>query len=408
MEKELTKALSIENRADLIFRHYMKHQRQNTIGFCSSIDHAEYMAGFFRSRGIEAITIHSDLKRDYVRERHMGLEQFEKGEIQVIFAVDVLNEGVDLPHLDLLLFLRPTESPTVFLQQLGRGLRHAPNKENLKVLDFIGNYRNVDRIPLWLSDKKVENSKDKKNLIKGLSEQRNLPLGCFVDFDLEVINLFEKIIKSKVRIEELINNLYENCKRDLDHIPSRMEFFESLDEINYSNIKRISKLNPFRNFLSFVDSKENSYVPLDFFQSNAFSFIQMIETTGMQALYKIPLFLAFYNNGDFKTEINKEDIKRSFFDFYQDQRHQIDLERFKSRDNFRTWHLEKYWELALSNPIHFLTKTHGDIFEYDTADKVLRIIIDIGDWSYDPFFLAQMNDAIDFRRNQFLDLTLKR
>ncbi len=407
MEKELTKALSIENRAELIFRHYMKHQRKNTIGFCSSIDHAEYMAGFFITKGINAVTMHSDSYREYVKERHSALEQFAKGEIQVIFSVDMLNEGVDLPDLDLILFLRPTESPTVFLQQLGRGLRHAPNKENLKVLDFIGNYRNVDLLPFWLSGKTADSGKEKKDMVKGLLEQNELPPGCFIDFELEVVDLFDRMINAKFKVGELIDELYEDCKKELGHIPTRMEFFESLDDINYNNIKKSSKLNPFRNFLSFIDHRENSYVPSGFFGSNAFKYIQMIESTGMQALYKVPLFLAFYNEGKFRPKVEKEDIEESFFNFYQNPQHWKDLDRFKTREDFRTWKPRDFWNTALNNPIKFLCKTHDDLFEYDGENKELRIKVNLEDWSHHPFFIAQMKDAIDFRRNQFLDVNLK-
>lgn len=407
MEKELTKALSIEKRADLIYRHYQKHQRQRTIGFCSSIDHAEYMTKCFIEKGINAVALHSDAYRAYVKERNIALDEFKKGEIQVIFSVDMLNEGVDLPDVDLILFLRPTESPTVFLQQLGRGLRHAPKKENLKVLDFIGNYKNVDLLPFWLSGKIVDSGREKKKLIKGLLEQDHLPSGCYIDFDLEVVDLFDEMSKAKVKIAELIDGLYDDCKLNLGHIPIRMEFFESLDDINYNNIKKSSKLNPFRNFLSYIDHKEQSYVPSGFFESNAMTYIRMIESTAMQALYKVPIFLAFYNGGKFKTKVEKEDIEASFFSFYQNPRHGKDLDRYKTRENFRTWTPEDFWRLAKNNPIHFLCKTHHELFEFEEETSIMRIKVDLEEWIHHPFFTQQVKDAMDFRRNQFLDVNLK-
>jgi superfamily II DNA or RNA helicase len=105
------------------------------LGFCVGVDHAEYMAKVFREAGIPSIALHgnsSDQERDQAKRRLVS------GEIRMIFVVDLYNEGVDIPELNTILFLRPTESLTVFLQQLGRGLRLAEGKECLTVLDFIG------------------------------------------------------------------------------------------------------------------------------------------------------------------------------------------------------------------------------------------------------------------------------
>ncbi|WP_028612294.1 DUF3427 domain-containing protein [Paenibacillus harenae] len=105
------------------------------LGFCVSVDHALYMAKVFEDAGIPAIALHggsSDEDRQFVKGKLVS------GEIKMIFVVDLYNEGVDIPEVNTILFLRPTDSLTVFLQQLGRGLRLADGKECLTVLDFIG------------------------------------------------------------------------------------------------------------------------------------------------------------------------------------------------------------------------------------------------------------------------------
>ncbi|MFC5648613.1 DUF3427 domain-containing protein [Paenibacillus solisilvae] len=105
------------------------------LGFCVSIDHALYMAKVFQEAGIPAIALHggsSDEERTQVKQRLVS------GEIKMVFVVDLYNEGVDIPQVNTILFLRPTDSLTVFLQQLGRGLRLSEGKECLTVLDFIG------------------------------------------------------------------------------------------------------------------------------------------------------------------------------------------------------------------------------------------------------------------------------
>ncbi|NOU99513.1 DEAD/DEAH box helicase [Paenibacillus planticolens] len=105
------------------------------LGFCVSVEHALYMAKVFDEAGIPSIALHGDSRE---QERSQAKGRLVRGEIRLIFVVDLYNEGVDIPEVNTVLFLRPTESLTVFLQQLGRGLRLAEGKECLTVLDFIG------------------------------------------------------------------------------------------------------------------------------------------------------------------------------------------------------------------------------------------------------------------------------
>jgi hypothetical protein len=405
VEEELGRALATEDRADLIFKHYSKHRRQYALGFCATIKHAEYMAGYFNSRGIKALTIHSDTSSEYWCERSRALEAFRKGEIDIIFAVDMLNEGVDVPQIDLIMFLRPTESPTVFLQQLGRGLRHSSttDKSNLKVLDFIGNYNNVDLIPFWLSGKMAETKSAKEQIIKDLIEQKDIPSGCFIDFDFEVVDIFKKMIASKVKIQDQIKELYLECKKDLGHSPSRMAFFESLDELTYISIKGLGKNSPFKNYIAFVEAMEDGFIPNDFIDSDAYNYVRMIESTSMNKLYKIPILQAFYNAGTMKIEISMEDVCQSFYNFYLNKRHWPDIENDKSKKDFRQWTPEDYWTVARDNPINFLTKTHGEIFDYDATSKVMSIKLDLSEWLKDEFFIDQVKDAVDYRRAEFVD-----
>ncbi|MFE0509755.1 DUF3427 domain-containing protein [Streptomyces sp. NPDC058964] len=108
------------------------------LGFCVTKAHAHFMAGCFNGAGIKAAALDSE---STTAERERTLNDLKAGKIQVIFSVDLFNEGLDVPDVDTLLLLRPTNSATVFLQQLGRGLRRTPNKPVLTVLDFIGQHR---------------------------------------------------------------------------------------------------------------------------------------------------------------------------------------------------------------------------------------------------------------------------
>ncbi|MFI9603652.1 DUF3427 domain-containing protein [Streptomyces sp. NPDC052043] len=108
------------------------------LGFCVTKAHAHFMADFFRAAGFQAVALDSDSPADV---RAQALSDLGEGKLQVIFSVDLFNEGVDIPDVDTLLLLRPTNSATVFLQQLGRGLRRTETKPVLTVLDFIGQHR---------------------------------------------------------------------------------------------------------------------------------------------------------------------------------------------------------------------------------------------------------------------------
>ncbi|WP_345711216.1 DUF3427 domain-containing protein, partial [Kineococcus glutinatus] len=109
--------------------------RMRALGFCVGVDHAHYMARFFTAVGLESVAVSGHSSAD---ERAGVLRRLRAGELRAVFTADLYNEGVDIPEVDTVLFLRPTESATIFLQQLGRGLRTAPGKAVLTALDFVG------------------------------------------------------------------------------------------------------------------------------------------------------------------------------------------------------------------------------------------------------------------------------
>ncbi|NUO62607.1 MAG: DUF3427 domain-containing protein [Gemmatimonadaceae bacterium] len=119
-------------------KHVGRIDRFRTLGFCVSVAHARYMARVFSEQGVRAVAVWADTPDD---ERRQALARLAKGEINVLFSVDLFNEGVDVPAVDALLMLRPTDSAVLFLQQLGRGLRKAPDKTLCTVLDFVGEHR---------------------------------------------------------------------------------------------------------------------------------------------------------------------------------------------------------------------------------------------------------------------------
>ncbi|MCX5421096.1 DUF3427 domain-containing protein [Streptomyces sp. NBC_00078] len=140
---ELANVYTADDGQALIVLKQVKDKISNpaamrALGFCVTKEHAHFMAQQFNKAGLRAAALDSDSSP---AEREQALDDLKNGKIQVIFSVDLFNEGLDVPDVDTLLLLRPTNSATVFLQQLGRGLRRTPNKPVLTVLDFIGQHR---------------------------------------------------------------------------------------------------------------------------------------------------------------------------------------------------------------------------------------------------------------------------
>ena len=139
-------------------------QKVRCLGFCVTIHHAEYMAKMFTNLGYKAVALSSNSSDE---ERKTVADKLRTGEINYIFVVDLFNEGVDIPCIDTIMFLRPTESLTVFLQQLGRGLRKYETKECLTVLDFVGlankNYNFEEKFSALLSSPKHSVERQIKN-----------------------------------------------------------------------------------------------------------------------------------------------------------------------------------------------------------------------------------------------------
>lgn len=168
-------------------------KRMRALGFCVSIEHANFMASRFTQAGIASLAITSNSSS---AERHKALDELCKGTQNILFTVDLFNEGVDIPAVDVILMLRPTESATIFLQQLGRGLRRAEGKDVLTVLDFVGQHRKEFRFDLryramlGLSRRQLETQ-----INQGFPY---LPAGCLLELDPVAKEIVLKNIKESL------------------------------------------------------------------------------------------------------------------------------------------------------------------------------------------------------------------
>jgi len=155
-------------------------QAMRAIGFCVGVGHARHMAAAFQHANLPAVAVTGDTPR---QKRASAISALKSGELRAIFAVDVFNEGVDIPEVDTLLFLRPTESATLFTQQLGRGLRRSDNKRCLTVLDFVGQAHQKFRYDLRF---RALTGTGRATLKKQIEDDfPYLPAGCSIRFDRE-------------------------------------------------------------------------------------------------------------------------------------------------------------------------------------------------------------------------------
>lgn len=393
VDKALEDALMINKRAEIILKHYKKYLSTRALGFCTSRKHAEYMAEFFCKNGVKAVAVYSGDKGEFSEQRENSIKLLTAGDIQIIFSVDIFNEGVDIPEIDMVMFLRPTQSPTVFLQQLGRGLRKHSNKEYLNVLDFIGNYKKADLIPFLLSGKGYSKAESKRTEPKDFQ----YPEDCLIDFDFRLVDIFKNIASKEMKIGDKLKEQYLMVKEEVGYRPSRVEFLTGMEDEVYENIKSKAKLNPFNNYLEFL--KENGELIKEeeaLYNSRGREFINMLETTSMSKTYKMPILLAFYNNGNIKMEITEENVYKSFYDFYHKGSNKVDMLRHKGTADFEKWDKRKYIKLAKDNPIKFLLKTHGDFLK-EKEGYALALQNDLKDIIKDEEFKKHMKDAIELR-----------
>lgn len=174
------------------------------LGFCVDIRHAEFMASEFTRAGIRAVAVTAETPEGDRRER---LHALRAGEVQCVFSVDLFNEGVDLPDVDTVLFLRPTESATVFLQQLGRGLRRSESKDCLTVLDFIGTAHRRFRFDLrYRAIVGGTRRSVRREIERGFP---SLPSGCVIQLDRQA----ERAVLQN--IEHALGAAYQGLVEDL-------------------------------------------------------------------------------------------------------------------------------------------------------------------------------------------------
>ncbi|WP_151704724.1 DUF3427 domain-containing protein [Nitrincola alkalilacustris] len=220
---KLSTQLATRGRAKHALREWRAKCQSRTLAFCASQKHADYMADFFNKQGVRAASVHTESNLT----RSEALDQLGNGQLQVLFSVDLFNEGVDLPQIDTVMMLRPTESKILFLQQFGRGLRLSDGKEKLVVLDFVGNHHSFLNRPEMLLGSVFERKPTRKQLVDAAKDSNSLlPDGCYINYDIGFIDFLESLISEQLETQ------YEKLKLNLKRRPTLAEFWNSGASLN--------------------------------------------------------------------------------------------------------------------------------------------------------------------------------
>ena len=230
-------------------------ERVKGLIFCSRIDEAKELSEKMNEKGWRTLVLSgsdSESARTEAIERLAGEESNEA--LDYILSVDIFSEGVDVPEINQVIMLRPTESPIIFIQQLGRGLRKAENKEFVVVIDFIGNYRKNFMIPIALSG---DRSYNKDNIRRYVTEGgRIIPGASTVHFDkISRQRIFQSIDNANFSDIKLIRENYRNLKDKLGHIPALADF----DKYGEMDVLRIFDNNSLGSYYKFLVKYEKEY-----------------------------------------------------------------------------------------------------------------------------------------------------
>lgn len=389
-------------RSRTILRHFLKYGSQQAIGFCASKAHARMMARFFNENGIPSAAVYSGSGSESdTMERSQALEALKNKQLKVLFSVDMFNEGLDIDSIDMVMFLRPTDSSTVFLQQLGRGLRLSPGKQYLNVLDFIGNFDQAFRAPSLLARTSVN------ELPSGWPNLQHLPLpeGCLADFDLDLIDLFEKLKKTKRSLRTRLEDEYLRIRSQLNHRPDQRELFENMEDDLLVQILKKPSENPFRNYLKFLDQMNDLTADeKSIFHSDAGKFLNMIERTSMSRVYKMPVLKSFLKpDGGLRVQISEKEVLDSWKEFFSVNENWRDLAGKKGEftwTDYRKMTDREHLQKIRSQPVHFLARSESDFFHL-TSDGLLALNETLRPWLDSPVLSHLIQNVLDYRTEYY-------
>ncbi|MFL5351441.1 DEAD/DEAH box helicase family protein [Archangium sp.] len=284
--RKLAEAVQTEARMRRMWAAWEEHRATRTLVFCCSVAHATYVKEWLKAQGVRVVAVHSAPGSD---DRAEALRQLARGELDAVCTVDLFNEGVDLPSVDRVVMLRPTESPVVFLQQLGRGLRKAEGKVSVTVIDFVGNHRVfLDRVRalLALADRN-ERLSLRDFLVDG--QEPELPPGCSVQVELEAKDLLRRLLPQEGSRSEVVR-VYRELREAWGRRPTAGELYRM-------GYRPATLREAHGGWLGFVRSEGDLTAEESRALGDGADWFEELETTPMSKSFKMVLLEALLDAG---------------------------------------------------------------------------------------------------------------
>ncbi|WP_326480887.1 DEAD/DEAH box helicase family protein [Virgibacillus halodenitrificans] len=382
-------------RAQHIYRKWKELKKTRTLGFCSSIQQAEFLANYFNESGAQALALTSQSK---THSRTEIIRLLEAGELDIIFTVDLFNEGVDIPSVDTLLFARPTESLVVFTQQIGRGLRTFAGKNSCVIIDLIGNYRYADT---KLSVFDTEEKDDKKGTRKNI--EPIVPTTCEVHLDTAVIDVLQELRKKRSPRRDRIFLDYYQVKTQIGRRPTYREVHL------YGNINSKEYKQAFGGYFAFLKTYGELTEHEATVYEKHYNWLSKVEKETMTKSYKMVVLQYLLDKGpsDWLVPVTPEEVAPYFHQFYMEKnyRRQID---FSSKNTKAMWEYDekKVAKLIADMPmskwvgkdelIFFKDGKFGVNFTVNTGDREIlhRMTGEICDFKMQGYFERKSNGSV--------------
>lgn len=379
----LDNAFATQKRANHIFENWQAKKQSRTLAFCVSKKHADYMAQYFSNKGFNSVAVYSNS----IVRRNEALSLLAGGQIDIIFSVDLFNEGTDLPSIDTILMLRPTESKILFLQQLGRGLRQSKetNKEKLLVIDFIGNHNSFLNKPAGLFD-----ASNVKNIVRNISEGIKLAKGCFINYEPELVE-FWNVLAKKYRAST--EEDYDELKILLGHRPTASEFFQH----GYDFTKLRKK---YGNWFSLVAKQEEDKKLRILVNKYGAFLLGAVETTNMTKSFKCILLESFLEFDGFVSPPTTQQLAERSWHILN---RRPDIKEYDLTETIKKYKAdsEKWHNHWMNNPINaFVSSKKITKTWFTIKNGYFQSNIEI-DESDKESLHEMMQELIDFRWTQY-------
>ncbi|BCN29881.1 DUF3427 domain-containing protein [Anaeromicropila herbilytica] len=366
-------------------------ERVKGLIFCSRKDEAKELSSNFNRRGYRTEYLtgeDSQERREQVIER-LTDDDNANHQLDYIFTVDIFNEGVDIPEINQVIMLRPTESPVVFVQQLGRGLRKTEEKEYVVILDFIGNYKNNFMIPIALSgDRTYSKDNIRKYVMEG---SRIIPGSSTIHFDeISKKRIFESI-NNVATTKKLLTEKYLVLKYKLGRIPSLVEFYEygEIDPmlfIDYSGTYHLFRKMVDKDYKIELAQNENTIL----------EFVSGIIANGKRP-HELVILDCIMNSNSFNQDDIKNKLSEDYSIAYTDEAFESAIHVLDGRFLNSPSDKKKFADLEILqedvNGNYQRVKSYYQRLQHNEFYNQLKDLIQLGLKRYSDLYLPRLDDC---------------